>query len=168
VTQQNIDNQPLWKSQGYMIKPGPISSGTLRTEDLIDAVMAEIRYVHQDVADPRGNIDLGAWPTEFRKVYQEAEKITDHESEEAEYILEDLIEKLNELAPPHLWLGSHPDDPACFGWWYEDPKEWWCDKVTIRDGESFVDTDCEIYVEINDHGNVTVKHLGGDVIWDCV
>jgi len=38
-----------------------------------------------------------------------------------------------------------------------------------KNGEgTFVDTECHLYVETNDHGNMTVKELGGAVIWDCV
>jgi hypothetical protein len=36
-------------------------------------------------------------------------------------------------------------------------------------GESkFVDLECQLIVEINDHGNTTVRQLGGDVIWAAV
>jgi hypothetical protein len=69
-----------------------------------------------------------------------------------------------------MQFGAHDGDGADFGWWPTDFDG--CDTVSIEQGKNgegtFVDTECNLYVETNDHGNMTVKELGGAVIWDCV
>tara|TARA_R100000750_G_C2275263_1_gene69073 strand:- start:124 stop:531 length:408 start_codon:yes stop_codon:yes gene_type:complete len=132
------------------IQLGSVSTGTLRTEDLIDALSGEIKYLEIPNA---------------QKILSEANEITDFDTENASFILEEMFEKLNEYAPPHMQFGSHDSDGANFGWWTTDFEN--CHTLSIDQGK-FVDTECGLYVEVNDHGNMTVKELGGAVIWDCV
>jgi len=132
------------------IQLGSVSTGTLRTEDLIDALSGEIKYL--EIPDAH-------------KILSEANGITDFDTENASFILEEMFEKLNEYAPPHMQFGSHDSDGANFGWWTTDFEN--CHTLSIDQGK-FVDTECGLYVEVNDHGSMTVKELGGAVIWDCV
>ena len=132
------------------IQLGSVSTGTLRTEDLIDALSGEIKYLEIPNA---------------QKILSEANEITDFDTENASFILEEMFEKLNEYAPPHMQFGSHDSDGANFGWWTTDFEN--CHTLSIDQGK-FVDTECGLYVEVNDHGSMTVKELGGAVIWDCV
>jgi hypothetical protein len=143
------------------IQLGSVSTGTLRREDLLNALSSEIKYL--EIPDTE-------------KILSEANKITEAHmwtvriTENATFILEEMFEKLDDYAPPHVRFGAHEGDGADFGWWTTDFDG--CDTVPIdqgKNGEStFVDTDCNLYVEINDHGNITVKELGGQIIWDCV
>jgi hypothetical protein len=117
----------------------------------------------------------GEMSAALRKAYNDADAITDEvgfDSDDAGYILDELIDALNEYAPPHVSLGMHPGDGADLGWWGGDFDG--CDKTNIGWTQShsleqtFIDTECKLLVEINDHGNTTVKQLGGDVIWAAV
>jgi len=142
------------------VQLGSISTGTLRTEDLLDAVIGEVEYLFKN---------WGEMNAALRKAYNDAKAVTDYDSDDAGYILDELIDALNEYAPAHVSLGMHPGDGADLGWWPTDFDG--CDTVTIypfRGERTFVDTECKLFVEINDHGNTTVKQLGGDVIWATV
>ena len=142
------------------IQLGSVSTGTLRTEDLIDALSGEIKYLEIPNA---------------QKILSEANEITDFDTENASFILEEMFEKLNEYAPPHMQFGSHDSDGANFGWWTTDFDD--CELVSLDNLKDHlalsydtkqVDVSCSLLVEVNDHGNMTVKELGGAVIWDCV
>jgi len=137
------------------IQIGSVSTGTLRTEDLLNAVIGEIKYLEIPGT---------------QEILDEASAITDFDAENSVFILEELFEKLNEYAPPHMQFGAHDGDGADFGWWPTDFEN--CHTVSIDQGKNgegtFIDTECNLYVETNDHGNMTVKELGGAVIWDCV
>ena len=148
------------------VQLGSISTGTLRTEDLLDAVIGEADYLFgADYLDTHK--DSNDW---IIKPLIDAKAVTDYDSEDAGYILDDLIDALNEYAPPHVALGMHPSDGADLGWWAGDFDG--CDTVPVGQGPNgegtFVDKDCGLYVEVNDHGNTIVKQLGGDVIWSAV
>ena len=142
---------------------GSISTGTLRTEDLLNAVIGEVEYLFGSSASMDKTI---------KKAYKSAKAITDFDSDDAGYALDELIDALQYLAPPHVAFGMHPGDGADLGWWGGDFDG--CDKTNIGWTRShslertFIDTDCKLLVEINDHGNTTVKQLGGDVIWASV
>jgi len=137
------------------IQLGSVSSGTHRTEDLIDALSGEIVYL--EIPDSQ-------------TILREVSEIKDFDTEDASYILDELFNKLDEHAPPHMYFGALEGDGADFGWWSRDFDD--CHTIPIEQGKNgegtFVDTECNLYVEINDHGNTTVKELGGNIIWDCV
>ena len=154
------------------VQLGSISTGTLRTEDLMDAVIGEVEYLFGPrlINPPTQPVkNWGEMSAALRKAYTDARTVTDYDSDDAGYILDELIDALNEYAPAHVSLGMHPGDGADLGWWPTDFDG--CDTVTIypfRGERTFVDTECKLFVEINDHGNTTVKQLGGDVIWATV
>ena len=146
------------------IQLGSISSGTLRTEDLLPTFADELSIMEMS--------ETGVKLLHEVEVFLGApeDPMPNWESDTAGFILDELIDALNEYAPLHMRFGSHEGDGADFGWWPTDFDG--CDTVSIdqgKNGEStFVDTDCNLYVEINDHGNTTVRELGGAIIWDCV
>lgn len=78
-----------------------VSSGTLRTEDLINAF---IEYIPED-------------HYAYDDLYSEYTNLGNYECEEADYLLEDLVDVLNQLAPEGYCFGAHPGDGACFGFW---------------------------------------------------
>ena len=98
---------------------GSVSTGTLRTEDLLDAVIGEAEYLSGSTASMSKTL---------RKAYDAANAITDYDSEDAGYALEELIDALNEYAPPHMHFGTLEGDGAHFGWWPTDFGRWrkWC------------------------------------------
>ena len=147
------------------IQIGSVSTGTLRTEDILPAFADELSIMEMSET----GVKLLGEVEQF--LVAPNGSLPDWESEKAEFLLEELFDALNEYAPPHMRFGSHDYDGADFGWWPTDFDG--CHKVSIIDqgknGEgTFIDTECHLYVEINDHGNTTVKELGGEIIWDCV
>ena len=90
-----------------------ISEGTLDPKDLFIACMREIQR----------QMDEGIIPV-FPEIFVEGEHLyrdngpwDDEDVEEAEELLEELFEYLNESAPDGCYFGAHPDDGACFGYW---------------------------------------------------
>jgi len=155
------------------IQLGSVSTGTLRTEDLLNAVIGETDYlfgINGDYLETHGDDD--GW---IAKPLRIAKTITDFDSENAGYALDELIDALNEYAPVHMRFGAHDGDGAAFGWWTTDFDD--CELVSLNNLKDHlalsydtkqVDVSCNLLVEVNDHGNMTVKELGGKVIWDCV
>lgn len=84
-----------------------VSSDTLRTEDLINAFIDYIPEDHYAYDD----------------LYSEYTNLGNYECEEAIYLLEDLVDVLNQLAPANYYFGSHPGDGACFGFWEVEEEE---------------------------------------------
>lgn len=82
-----------------------VSSGTLRTEDLLQAF---IEYIPEE---------------EYPEIHSEYESITDFDSEEAGYFLQDVVMVMYELAPVGYYFGAHPGDGACFGFWEIEEDE---------------------------------------------
>ena len=107
------------------VQLGSISTGTLRTEDLMDALIGEVEYLFgADYLDTHK--DSNDW---IVKPLIAAKAVTDYDSEDAGYILDELIDALNEYAPPHVSLGMHPGDGADLGWWPTDFDG--CDTVAV-------------------------------------
>lgn len=89
---------------------GTVIHGTLRTADLLDAFADELERLITMAslpADPHpGNMTL----------VHEARAVAP-ETDEADEIVQDLIDALNEYAPDGHYFGSHPGDGADFGFW---------------------------------------------------
>jgi hypothetical protein len=43
------------------------------------------------------------------------------------YLVDDMCDILNEIAPDGLFFGTHPDDGSDWGWWAVDDGEQWGD-----------------------------------------
>jgi len=102
------------------ITSGTVISGTLRTEDLLDALSTELeRLVTADMKSQRivPTTDYSAWTTihENRALIHDArlEPISDIASE----IVNELFDALNEYAPEGMYFGAHRDDGTDFGFW---------------------------------------------------
>ncbi len=86
---------------------GSISTGTLRPQDLIPTFWCALDIIDREAArvlytsriDLRGEDD--PW----------------WDSEEAGSLLDELIDALNEHAPPYCYFGAHEGDGADFGFW---------------------------------------------------
>jgi len=89
-------------------------------------------------------------------------------AERGSHFTSELIDALNEYAPPHTYFGAHPSDGADFGFWpVPDPLATGCD-LQVLANDDVVDLDCQIYFEISDHGNITASALKGEEIWSAV
>jgi len=141
---------------------GSISSGTLRTEDLLDAFAFELEYqIQRDEA-------LYLTPSirdALLKCVADAKEITDFDSDEAADMVNELIDQLNEYAPPYCYFGAHFGDGADFGFWPHWDAIDELPTVDNGDDAKALGEDCKA---VNDHGNVTLYNMDGEVIWDCV
>lgn len=171
-----------------MRKPqiGSVSTATLRTEDLMPAFADELSIMEMSETGVKllREVEqfLGA-PEDSFLLCPSFGTLPDWESEKADTLTNELADALNEYAPPHMWFGAHEGDGADFGWWPTDFDN--CERADERhdkNGEvEFVDLDCNVYVHINDHGNVAVyttdtvadgtgsyRIYRGELIWDSV
>lgn len=86
-----------------------ISTGTLRHQDLIQKFIWLAELVDHDMTTPVWN--------EWKHIIDATYEDDFEESEESSYLLEDLFDLLNTMAPEGTYFGSHEGDGACFGFW---------------------------------------------------
>lgn len=141
---------------------GTVSHGTLRTEDLLDTFADELEYQVQ--RDENLYLTPSIRDALLKSVW-DAREITDFESELAADMVNELIDQLNEYAPPYCYFGSHEGDGSDFGFWpiWDALDE--LPTVEDGDGAKALGEDCKA---VNDHGNLTLYNMNGEVIWDCV
>jgi hypothetical protein len=127
-------------------KFGVISEGTLRPEDLISSFSAELDYLikQQPRSVPRRKL---------RSLVREAEKV-DPDSEEGTYLIDELIEALNEFAPAYGRFGAQDGDGACFGFFLTDMICF--DGLRVDDLAKIPDDYSGEALVVNDHGNMTL------------
>lgn len=82
-------------------QPGSVSHGTLRPEDLIPTFL---QYVEEFAPD---QIPENAFFTD---------------TEDDNWLLEELFCILEGISPPGHYFGSHPGDGADYGWWPFDEE----------------------------------------------
>jgi len=138
---------------------GSVSSGTLKQEDLIAAFAATL-----DDLEPGSALAVEA-----------QEYDPDSDSEEGDWLLEELFEKLDEIAPTYCYFGALDGDGADFGFWpcidaideaiASGELRKIADLAEIPatyDGEALL---------MNDHGNMTLYSVKGGVaseVWSTV
>ena len=145
----------------------------MRTEDLMPAFAEELSLMpaisdRDSAYVRRGTLKLLYDVEQFLGAPEDS--LPDWDSDKAQWLMESLFDELDNHAPLHVRFGSHDGDGADFGFWPTDFDD--CPRITIDQGKNgdhtFVDTECNLLVETNDHGNTTVRELGGEIIWDCV
>jgi hypothetical protein len=93
---------------------GPISSGTLRADDLVPCFI--------ELAEAMATrLNLDQLPVIQRLLAEYCALSDDAPDEEWDYILEDIEDILNDLAPDGYYFGAHPGDGSDFGFW-KNPK----------------------------------------------
>ena len=90
---------------------GTVSHGTLRTEDLIEAFSRELDYLANRSDMPRH--------PQIDNILKDAADCRDFDSEDASDIVQELIEWLQEYAPPFAYFGAHEGDGSDFGFWID-------------------------------------------------
>ena len=134
---------------------GSISTGMLKTEDLIVAFAIELmKYdpTSSDLGEALAFIDGG--------IVDEAPDGT----------LESLQNGLNDACPPFVYFGAHPGDGADFGFWpdYDALAE----RCNWKPGYQYVDSEWvlaeeQLTVRFSD-GNVTVMDIDCNILWSTV
>ena len=139
---------------------GSISSGTLRTLDLLEAFASE--------AEARcGDMATRAVSTAHR--YLDPDAVVD--DEQVQETLDELRFLLEDSCPPFVYFGTLPGDGADFGFWPDfDAIDESCARKHHRrthnpDTGEITLEDEDVIVHVSDHGNVTVMDMERNVIW---
>jgi hypothetical protein len=128
---------------------GSISSGTLRTEDLLPAFA--------DALEDLVNANGGFWAN--RNLLIAEARAVDPQSDDADELVQELQDALQEFAPPYCYFGAHEGDGADFGFWvvsdlFENTRQYELERggelpcACCFDGSEFL--------VVNDHGNATL------------
>lgn len=146
------------------VKPfqlGSVSTGTLRTDDLLKAFAIALDKLDSS-KDPW--LVAEAWNL-TRRNHAEQQECDDR--------LADLQEALQELCPPFVYFGAHPGDGSDFGFWPDhdaiqeaiDPTS--C-LVRVNANGDYVLEEDGVIVQVSDHGNVTLMDMDRNVLWSVV
>jgi len=158
------------------IKParvGSVSTGTLRTEDLLSEFMSTLESMilingdYFSIPENRDERDkLNNLVGEAQDCWNEdGEGIDPDKEDDAEELVESITSALESFAPPYCYFGSHPGDGADFGFWpsWEQIEDLPCLPWGEEHGPQEDD-----YREVTDHGNVTVFSADGKAILELV
>lgn len=96
---------------------GTVIHGTFRPQDLIPAFLSELRERSPEAYSQIVSTPFGAVPA---YVMDEGENDPWWGSEEAQFLIEELIGALNEAAPEGHYFGAHEGDGSDFGFWPEE------------------------------------------------
>ena len=143
------------------VELGTVSSGTLRSEDLMESFASELKDLSDGNHTKSGDKLLAEVDAIDRENYDFEEECHVHD------LVEALIEELNERAPAHVYFGTLEGDGADFGFWPDLDFSRCTIGGYIGVGD-WVDIKCRAYVSVNDHGNTTVSELRGEQIWSAV
>ena len=140
---------------------GSISSGTLRTEDLLPAFLDTLAALIEDAADHKTlRTEAATWlDTEEDK----------RDADAGTNIVDELLSLLDEYAPAYAYFGAHEGDGADFGFWpcidaleeearFSSNEVW---KIDAGDEPSYI-------MSVSDHGNVTLYRVTLEEEWSCV
>ena len=137
---------------------GSISTGTLRTEDLLEAFANTLQQFNRTHPLLGEYLDIhanDAWDSD----------------KAADLLNEGFFNALQEICPPFVYFGTLEGDGADFGFWpdmesldYE--RNYWGEETAEWNEEHLVNHD--LLVHISDHGNVTVMDMERNVLWSVV
>lgn len=126
---------------------GTVSTGTLKTSDLIESFTYELRQqrpLHR----------------EHRKLLSTIEEFRD--SNKASGIdlafVDQLADALNGYAPHGFYFGANPGDGADFGFWLDESFVEDFDGLKVSDTSEVPANYTGQVLHVNDHGNVTLYH----------
>jgi hypothetical protein len=107
--------------------PWIVSTGTLRTEDLLVRYWQTAEQLAQ-LADRPALINPSTLAG-LEKLVGEDSRESDWNDQQAAELLEDLHETLQDVAPHGFYFGASEGDGACFGFWLQDD---WRDALEER------------------------------------
>ena len=145
---------------------GSISTGTLRTEDLLEAFANTLQQFNRTHPLLGEYLDIhanDAWDSD----------------KAADLLNEGFFNALQEICPPFVYFGTLEGDGADFGFWPDMDSlnealqpgrkfaEYQRADMPFPKGESILPGD-GVIVHVSDHGNVTVMDMERNVIWSVV
>jgi hypothetical protein len=144
-----------------MFQLGSVSTGTLKTEDLLPAFTSIMR---QFLTDNNHNaIYVERAETIVRNDF--------YDMELANELVGTLMDGIQGYCPPFVYFGARVDDGADFGFWVD--HEGLDDaRYEARLSGDPIDGDTQeldgVLVQVSDHGNITLMDLDRNVIWSVV
>ena len=153
---------------------GSITSGTLKTEDLLQAFADALKNFDPDnsfLAEAYTLLEVGdRWNGHDEPTID----WNDDQRYAAETLVnESLFEALMYQCPPFVYFGALEGDGADFGFWPD--REELTEAIDPTNGLSYVNANGEYVLEeggmivnVNDHGNLAVYDMDRNLLWDCV
>lgn len=150
---------------------GSISTGTLRTQDLLPVFLETFIALGGNVPS---DLECGSyieylnWPNPETTACNEDDKFWD--SEDAMWDMEALTNGLNNLCPPFVYFGTLEGDGSDFGFWpdMEALNEAMQHMGMASESDEEILAEEGVIVQVSDHGNVTVMDIDRNVIWSVV
>lgn len=146
---------------------GSISHGTLRDEDILEAMADTLEELSADdrSTDEENAID------EARELLEVEDEWDESQLESVGWLVnETLPDLLQEYAPPYCYFGAHVGDGSDIGYWPDHDAI--AELPNVSDPAELEelphDTDAAVYV--NDHGNMTLytPRREWSMAWDIV
>ncbi|MBU6231655.1 hypothetical protein KGP36_03220 [Patescibacteria group bacterium] len=127
---------------------GSISSGTLRPEDLIPAMIWEAKQHHLS----------REYRNQLRRIISRVANAADDywESDDAHYDMEELYNILESVAPPYFYFGAHPGDGADIGFWLCEGIDEIFEGLRVNDLSEVPTGYTGEVLHVNDHGNTSL------------
>lgn len=147
---------------------GSLSHGTLRAQDLADAVLDALRDMgYDDKPMLRDLATIAGYDDD------------DSPMEWADECVSDGIDALQEYAPPFCYVGMHEGDGSDLGVWpmpdavqeaIRDGDAIAIDDLSDLDSLSVAECKASYAVHVNDHGNMILYRLRleAESVWACV
>jgi hypothetical protein len=123
---------------------GSISTGTLRSEDLLESFLWEAKHLRL-TKDERKTVSL------ISKMDYQGEFDTPIEED-----VEELRTILDNHSLPYFYFGAHPGDGADFGWWLSETITEDFDGLKVNDTSEVPRGYTGEVLHVNDHGNLTL------------
>lgn len=140
---------------------GSISSGTMRTEDLLQAFSEELDFQlsRQPRSFKRAPYRKLIWEANqcLRRLNGDGTHAQQQEAEEyASEIVCELMDSLGDFAPPLAYFGAHPGDGADYGFWISEDFQRDFDGLQVDDLNDIPHKYRGEVLHVNDHGNATL------------
>lgn len=155
---------------------GSVISGTMRDEDLLDALASELDY--QLSRQPK-RFPRKAHRALVREAYRTLRHMTegthaqaDKARDVAPEVISELFDALNEYAPPYGFFGANEHDGADYGFWLSEDLPHTFEGLTVDDVSEVPRGYHGEVLQVNDRGNMTlyVSNGRGDLreVWSIV
>jgi hypothetical protein len=136
---------------------GSVSSGTMRTEDLIDSFAVELRYQMGRVRMSRDQRKRhGALYRECVALGTGDAGSDEYETDEAREILSELFDALDCYSAPYFYFGAHDGDGADYGYWLSSSFVEDFDGLKVDDTSKVPASYRGEVLQVSDHGNLTL------------
>jgi len=134
---------------------GSISSGTLLPYDLIDAFAYGLEILVQQNAKEWCSDAGRSQKDSYMTLIGNARELSE-DSDEIDYVLEELQDAMAAFAPPWVYFGAHPGDGADFGFWVIEDIDVDFDGLKVDDTAEVPTGFSGEVLHVNDHGNMTL------------